>query len=151
MLLKSTGNPIDCDDALKCPICHFNFLHHESVRWNRQSILIDFSCENCDFKSVLEIEQSKGQTFLRWNRIIALALSQRALTLSQRKPIKPSVRFQILKRDNYRCQMCGITAKDGATLEIDHIIPVSKGGTNDEDNLQVLCRDCNAGKSDQWQ
>lgn len=67
----------------------------------------------------------------------------------KRKPIKPSVRFQILKRDGYRCQMCGATAKDGATLEIDHITPVSKGGGNDPDNLQVLCRDCNAGKSDQ--
>lgn len=66
----------------------------------------------------------------------------------RRKPIKPSVRFQVLKRDDYRCQMCGATAKDGATLEIDHITPVSKGGSNDPENLQVLCRDCNAGKSD---
>ena len=69
----------------------------------------------------------------------------------KRKPIKPSLRFEILKRDGYRCQMCGATAKDGATLEIDHITPVAKGGTNDVDNLQVLCRDCNAGKSDSWQ
>lgn len=69
----------------------------------------------------------------------------------KRKPIKPSLRFEILKRDDYRCQMCGVTAKDGATLEIDHIMPVSKGGTNDAGNLQVLCRDCNAGKSDSWQ
>lgn len=69
----------------------------------------------------------------------------------KRKPIKPSLRFEILKRDNYRCQMCGVTAKDGATLEIDHITPVAKGGANDADNLQVLCRECNAGKSDSCQ
>jgi 5-methylcytosine-specific restriction endonuclease McrA len=69
----------------------------------------------------------------------------------KRQSIKPRLRFEILKRDDYRCQMCGVTAKDGATLEIDHIHPVSKGGTNEPDNLQVLCRDCNAGKSDQWQ
>jgi Restriction endonuclease len=82
-----------------------------------------------------------------------LDLLRKWLTLAtpERKRIKPSLRFEILKRDNYRCQMCGVTAKDGATLEIDHITPVSKGGTNDADNLQVLCRDCNAGKSDQWQ
>lgn len=73
------------------------------------------------------------------------------LAKPKRKPIKPSLRFQVLKRDGYRCQMCGVTAKDGATLEIDHITPVSKGGSNDADNLQVLCRDCNAGKSDSWQ
>jgi 5-methylcytosine-specific restriction endonuclease McrA len=70
---------------------------------------------------------------------------------AQRKTIKPSLRFEILRRDNYRCQMCGVTAKDGATLEIDHIYPVSKGGTNEPDNLQVLCRDCNAGKGAQCQ
>lgn len=70
---------------------------------------------------------------------------------SKRKPIKPSLRFEILKRDDYRCQMCGVTAKDGAALEIDHITPVAKGGTNNADNLQVLCRECNAGKSDSWQ
>jgi hypothetical protein len=70
---------------------------------------------------------------------------------SKRKPIKPSLRFEILKRDDYRCQMCGVTAKDGATLEIDHIHPVSRGGTNEPDNLQVLCRDCNAGKGAQCQ
>jgi len=69
----------------------------------------------------------------------------------KRKPIKPSVRFQILKRDNYACQMCGATATDGAKLEVDHIIPVSKGGQNNEENLQVLCRDCNIGKSDSFQ
>jgi len=69
----------------------------------------------------------------------------------KRQSIKPSLRFEILKRDNYRCQMCGITAKDGATLEIDHIHPVSKDGTNDPENLQVLCRDCNAGKGAQCQ
>ena len=74
-----------------------------------------------------------------------------ALAKPKRQPIKPSLRFEILKRDGYRCQMCGVTAKDGATLEIDHIHPVSKGGTNNPDNLQVLCRDCNAGKGAQCQ
>lgn len=69
---------------------------------------------------------------------------------AKRKPMKLSLRFEILKRDDYRCQMCGITAKDGARLEIDHIHPVSKGGSNNTSNLQVLCRDCNAGKGVQY-
>lgn len=70
---------------------------------------------------------------------------------SKRKPVKPSIRFQILKRDNYACKMCGASATDGAKLEIDHITPVSRGGQNNEENLQVLCRDCNIGKSDSFQ
>ena len=78
-------------------------------------------------------------------------LRQWLVPKAKRKPMKPSLRFEILKRDDYRCQMCGATAKDGAKLEIDHITPVAKGGGNDADNLQVLCRDCNAGKSDSWE
>jgi hypothetical protein len=70
---------------------------------------------------------------------------------TKRKPMKPSLRFEILKRDDYRCQICGDTAKEGAKLEVDHIHPVSKGGSNNPDNLQVLCRDCNAGKGVQYQ
>ena len=67
----------------------------------------------------------------------------------KRVGIKPKQRAQVLARDGYTCQMCGISIKDGAILEIDHIHPVSKGGANDLSNLQVLCRDCNAGKGNQ--
>ena len=66
----------------------------------------------------------------------------------QRTAIPPKLRFSILERDNSRCQICGRDATDGVTLEIDHKIPVSKGGSNDVGNLQVLCRECNIGKSD---
>jgi 5-methylcytosine-specific restriction enzyme A len=65
----------------------------------------------------------------------------------KRRPIRPSVRFDILTRDQYRCVCCGRSAADGVKLEVDHIIPVSKGGTNHFDNLQTLCADCNRGKS----
>lgn len=125
---------------LDCPKCGSNYLHHVAVaNWNKDCISIELWCEECDKISTLKISQNKGQTLIQWAKPV------------QRKPIKPSLRFEILKRDGYRCQMCGVTAKDGATLEIDHITPVSKGGGNDADNLQVLCRDCNAGKSDSWQ
>lgn len=60
--------------------------------------------------------------------------------------IGQKLRVDILARDNYTCQMCGIGRKNNAILEVDHIYPVSKGGTNDPSNLQVLCRDCNGGK-----
>jgi hypothetical protein len=65
---------------------------------------------------------------------------------SRRKPIPKSTRFEVLHRADYTCQACGAKAADGAELHIDHIHPVSKGGTNDPSNLQALCRDCNLGK-----
>ncbi len=116
----------------------------------RGGIVIEFCCEHCDAKPQLGIYQHKGTTLIEWFDL-GLPEPEPEPEPIKRKPIKPSLRFEILRRDNYRCQMCGVTAKDGATLEIDHITPVSKGGTNDADNLQVLCRDCNAGKSDSWQ
>lgn len=60
-------------------------------------------------------------------------------------------RFQIMKRDGFRCQLCGVTALGNPRLEleIDHKVPLSRGGTNNAINLWTLCRDCNQGKSDQ--
>ena len=70
------------------------------------------------------------------------AWSQSALNI---EPLGESLRFQILKRDRV-CQLCGNTKND-ERLEVDHIVPRSKGGTNDPSNLQVLCAPCNRGKS----
>jgi ATP adenylyltransferase len=52
-----------------------------------------------------------------------------------------------LKRARYRCKLCGISAEYKA-LEVDHIIPRNKGGTDDVSNLQALCYSCNATKRD---
>mgnify|MGYP002526445271 FL=1 len=60
-------------------------------------------------------------------------------------PVGESLRYEILTRDRV-CQLCG-TTKEQERLEVDHIVPRSKGGTNDPGNLQVLCAPCNRGKS----
>jgi len=63
-----------------------------------------------------------------------------------RKSISKRVRFEVFKRDNFTCQYC--SAKPPLVpLEIDHIVPVSKGGGNSIDNLLTACFDCNRGKS----
>lgn len=64
----------------------------------------------------------------------------------RRKSISKSVRFEVFKRDSFTCQYCGKSAPD-VVLEVDHIIPVSKGGDNDISNLITSCFDCNRGKS----
>lgn len=66
---------------------------------------------------------------------------------SRRKGIGKRLRYLILERDHFRCKLCGKTAKQ-TKLEIDHIIPVAKGGGDSLTNLQTLCIDCNRGKSD---
>ena len=64
---------------------------------------------------------------------------------NKRDNISPSVRHRILKRDRHTCQGCGARAPD-VELEVDHVIPVSKGGTDDDSNLKTLCKECNIGK-----
>lgn len=66
----------------------------------------------------------------------------------KKSKVDRSVRIKVFERDNYRCQICGRGAQDGVTLEVDHIIPRAKGGSNNINNLQVLCFDCNRGKRD---
>ena len=65
-----------------------------------------------------------------------------------RESISKSRRFAILKRDGYKCQLCGRSQDDGVKLHIDHRVPHAKGGSNEDDNLWALCEDCNLGKSD---
>lgn len=69
------------------------------------------------------------------------------LRQQERRRITAGVRSKVLARDRYRCRHCGITTALGAVLHVDHIIPISKGGTSDLGNLQALCQDCNLGKS----
>lgn len=66
----------------------------------------------------------------------------------ERKIMNDDIRYNVLKRDNFTCQICGSTAKDGAKLHVDHIIPIARGGKTVMSNLQTLCERCNMGKSD---
>ena len=61
--------------------------------------------------------------------------------------ISGTIRYEILKRAKFRCELCGISA-DKKALEVDHIIPRNNGGSDDESNLQALCYSCNAMKRD---
>jgi hypothetical protein len=64
----------------------------------------------------------------------------------KRKAISTRTRFEVFKRDGFRCAYCGITPVD-AVLHVDHIVPVANGGTNDPANLTTSCQPCNGGKS----
>lgn len=56
------------------------------------------------------------------------------------------LRYEVLRRDNYTCRFCGRAAPTAA-LVIDHIVPKGLGGQDVASNLQVLCDECNQGKS----
>jgi ATP adenylyltransferase len=56
-----------------------------------------------------------------------------------------SLRYEVLKRAGFRCELCGISAEERA-IEVDHILPRKHGGADDLTNLQALCFKCNANK-----
>jgi hypothetical protein len=63
-----------------------------------------------------------------------------------RKSLSKRLRFEIFKRDGFRCVYCGTTPTQ-SVLHVDHVVPVAEGGTDDPSNLATSCADCNGGKS----
>ncbi len=62
-------------------------------------------------------------------------------------PEFPQSKAFLLKRQKGICNHCGLYFKEGDLLELDHIIPKSKGGTNRRDNLQLLHKHCHHHKT----
>lgn len=67
---------------------------------------------------------------------------------AQRSAMTNDLREAIKKRDNYTCQKCGnsVLKEPNLLLEVDHIVPIAKGGKTEADNLQTLCWRCNRKK-----
>jgi hypothetical protein len=91
----------------------------------------------------------KGDYFKR-NKKFASLRKEMALfeklssgNIESREPIPQDVRFAVWRRDEGKCVLCG----SNQNLEFDHIIPVSKGGSSTERNIQLLCEKCNREKS----
>lgn len=66
------------------------------------------------------------------------------------EPVRDSLRFRVIKEAKGRCALCGAT-KTVRPLDVDHIIPRSKGGKTEYENLQVLCSKCNRTKGNKDQ
>lgn len=97
-------------------------------------------CDPC--KALADKEQRKQDRYNRKQR-------ERAGTVAGAGPIK---RLVVFERDNWTCKACGcrcvLHSQPRGTTQatIDHIIPLSKGGTHTYDNVQLLCRECNERK-----
>lgn len=70
--------------------------------------------------------------------------------LLETEPVPDTIRYDVLRRAKGTCDLCGCSAKE-RPLQVDHIIPRSKLGSNDPENLQALCDLCNRAKSNRDQ
>ena len=94
------------------------------------------------FLLILELEDKERQKFEGLKR--KFELSQEIEKIPKREAIPEAVRIAVWRRDNGKCAKCG----SRVNLEYDHIIPVSKGGSNTVRNIELLCEECNRKKKD---
>lgn len=90
------------------------------------------------------------ETIVELIKVLENKLTASALAKEQRNLMTKKLREFIKNRDNFTCCNCGNSThiEPNLLLEIDHIIPIAKGGCTVEDNLQTLCWKCNRSKSD---
>jgi 5-methylcytosine-specific restriction endonuclease McrA len=67
---------------------------------------------------------------------------------ARRKTVRLDVRWRVMRRDRFRCVACGRSpaTEPGVELHVDHVVPVARGGGNEEGNLRTLCAACNVGR-----
>jgi len=100
---------------------------------------------NSSFKCDIKLDIDNLNNFVSY---LSKIVKFRKSVAGQRTLMTSSLREKIKERDNYTCQKCGLSTKEekNLLLEIDHIIPLSKGGITSEENLQTLCWKCNRTK-----
>jgi len=126
------------EGKVQSPVVGFNInvkLIRTNIKGDRQASKRDsFSID--EVKSLIgRINRKQGNYYLDtyiWDSIVRV----------ERGRVTNRMRFAIYSRDGNRCRRCGIRNN----LEIDHIIPIAKGGKSTIDNLQTLCHRCNVKK-----
>lgn len=107
----------------ECDRCGELIWKFESLSPNEKAST--WTCEYCGKRVIVRSDVTKGEKY-------------------GREAIPRNVRDEVWRRDGGRCIECGTNAK----LEYDHIIPVSRGGSNTARNIQLLCETCNRRKGD---
>lgn len=129
-LIKELGfSPIDLSD-LYFPVYTFQYVSaggNSSIRFD------------------LQLNTKNLEKFIDY---LGALVKFRKSTAGQRALMTSNLREKIKRRDNFECKLCCLSVRDerNLLLEIDHIIPISRGGITSEDNLQTLCWKCNRSK-----
>lgn len=91
---------------------------------------------------IMDLEDKERQKFERLKKKLSVAREEE--TQPKRERISEEVRVAVWRRDKGKCVKCDSREK----LEYDHIVPVSKGGSNTVRNIELLCESCNRKKHD---
>ena len=138
ILLSKTENII-FNSQIKKPNTSFSIrvvLKLVTINGNRLGKKIDDFSPQIINDIIYKINQKRGSFYLSKNIWDAICHVERGKVTNK-------LRFEVYDRDRQRCCQCG---KKSNKLEIDHIIPIAKGGKSTLDNLQTLCHECNIKK-----
>lgn len=123
------------------------------LHYNEDRKLALVGCETEEYERLARRAQDRGTAVVAWRskkgdkqshsqEATKQATTPKRQATFERQPIPKHVKMYTWQRDGGRCVECGSKEK----LEYDHIIPLSKGGSNTERNLQLLCEQCNRSK-----
>ena len=133
--------------------------YNQLIKEKQQNILKNVSNINSDLLSKVEEYKDDNETVIEFiENAILKSLPKEVLTqeelkeINRRRNIKDTTRYSVLERAGFKCQCCGIKPlkNNDVILHIDHIIPYSLGGSDNIDNLQVLCNKCNISKRNKF-
>ena len=134
-------------------------VYNQLIKERNQSIIKNVSNINPDLLKKIEKYKKENETIIEFIENAVLKslpkeiLSEKELKeINRRKNINSSTRYSILERAGFKCQCCGVKPlkNNNITLHVDHIIPRSLGGSDNIDNLQILCNKCNLSKQDRF-
>ena len=140
------------------PDCH-NSYNNES-RYQRVRAAMGRECHWCKAPYVPEVGLRQKHYCAEECRLAAFRASRSDCTHRRRAKkfgclYEPVSKRKVFERDGWRCQLCGISTpaakqgtQDADAPELDHIVPLSKGGEHSYRNTQCACRQCNGAKSD---
>ena len=133
--------------------------YNQLIKEKQQNILKNVSNINSDLLSKVKKNKDDNETVIEFiENAILKSLPKEVLTqeelkeINRRRNIKDTTRYSVLERAGFKCQCCGIKPlkNNDVILHIDHIIPYSLGGSDNIDNLQVLCDKCNISKRNKF-
>lgn len=117
---------------------------HLYLTRGRMHRVVDEKKESFDLNEIIDALKSIDSSKLIDGRRFYSREVWKSIERVERAKVSKELRQEIFERDGYTCVNCGSTEKE--SLEIDHIMPISKGGKTEPSNLQTLCRNCNARK-----
>ncbi len=142
ILLKQTDQEDKAFEEYSCRVSHQESVSGNANNlWTRRIYYLQ-----PDASLTYPLEKYRGKVTKDINEAI-YSVFPKKIPYKKRRKLDSRLRHEVFKRDGYKCKECG-ASKEDKMLHADHIIPFSKGGTDELENLQTLCDDCNLAKSD---